>query len=230
MSEVLSDSAFFGVLISISAYGLGFLLKKKFKLAIFNPLLISIIITVAALLLLNIDYDAYNEGAEYLNWFLTPATVALAVPLYEQLSLLRKNFAAIILGIVSGVLTSLVCVFLMALAFGLSHTEYVTMLPKSITTAIGMGVSEELGGYVTISVAVIVITGVLGNVIAPFICKLFRIKNPVAKGIAIGTSSHAVGTTKAMEMGEVEGAMSSLSIAVSGILTVGGASIFAQFI
>lgn len=118
----------------------------------------------------------------------------------------------------------------MALAFGLSHTEYVTMLPKSITTAIGMGVSEELGGYVTISVAVIVITGVLGNVIAPFICKLFRIKNPVAKGIAIGTSSHAVGTTKAMEMGEVEGAMSSLSIAVSGILTVGGASIFAQFI
>lgn len=230
MSEVLSDSAFFGVLISISAYGLGFLLKKKFKLAIFNPLLISIIITVAALLLLNIDYDAYNEGAEYLNWFLTPATVALAVPLYEQLSLLRKNFAAIILGIVSGVLTSLVCVFLMALAFGLSHTEYVTMLPKSITTAIGMGVSEELGGYVTISVAVIVITGVLGNVIAPFICKLFRIKNPVAKGIAIGTSSHAVGTTKAMEMGDVEGAMSSLSIAVSGILTVGGASIFAQFI
>ncbi len=230
MSEVLSGSAFFGVLISISAYGLGFLLKKKFKLAIFNPLLISIIITVAALLLLNIDYDAYNEGAEYLNWFLTPATVALAVPLYEQLSLLRKNFAAIILGIVSGVLTSLVCVFLMALAFGLSHTEYVTMLPKSITTAIGMGVSEELGGYVTISVAVIVITGVLGNVIAPFICKLFRIKNPVAKGIAIGTSSHAVGTTKAMEMGEVEGAMSSLSIAVSGILTVGGASIFAQFI
>lgn len=230
MSEVLEGSAFFGVLISIGSYGLGVILKKKFKLAVFNPLLISIVITMAVLLLLNIDYEAYNTGAEYLSWFLTPATVALAVPLYEQLKLLRKNFAAIILGIVSGVVTSLTCVFLMALAFGLSHKEYVTLLPKSITTAIGMGVSEELGGYVTISVAVIVITGVLGNVMAPFVCKLFRICNPVAKGIAIGSASHAVGTTKAMEMGEIEGAMSSLSIAVSGILTVGGASIFAQFI
>lgn len=230
MSEVLADSAFFGVLISISSYGLGVALKKKFKLAVFNPLLISIIITMAVIMILNVDYEAYNAGAQYLSWFLTPATVALAVPLYEQLRLLRKNFAAIILGIISGVVTSLTSVFLMALAFGLSHKEYVTLLPKSITTAIGMGISEELGGYITISVAVIVITGVLGNIIAPLVCKLFRIINPVAKGIAIGSASHAVGTTKAMEMGEVEGAMSSLSIAVSGILTVGGASIFAQFI
>ena len=118
----------------------------------------------------------------------------------------------------------------MSLLFGLSHEEYVTLLPKSITTAIGMGVSEELGGYVTLTVAVIIITGVLGNIFAPLICRVFRIREPIAKGIAIGTSSHAVGTAKAMEMGEVEGAMSSLSIAISGLLTVVGASVFAQFL
>ena len=130
----------------------------------------------------------------------------------------------------SGVLTTLLCILAMSLMFGLSHEEYVTLLPKSITTAIGMGVSEELGGYVTLTVAVIIITGVLGNIFAPLICRVFRIREPIAKGIAIGTSSHAVGTAKAMEMGEVEGAMSSLSIAISGLLTVVGASVFAQFL
>ena len=126
--------------------------------------------------------------------------------------------------------TSLVVVFLMALLFQLEHQEYVTLLPKSITTAIGMGVSEELGGHVTITVAVIVVTGVLGNILAEAVCKIFKIHEPIAKGIAIGSSSHAIGTAKAMEMGDVEGAMSSLSIAVAGILTVLGASIFAGLI
>ena len=113
--------------------------------------------------------------------------------------------------------------------FGLSHELYVTLLPKSITTAIGMGVSEELGGIVTITVAVIIITGILGNVIAELVCKIFRIQNPIAKGLALGTASHAIGTAKAMEMGPVEGAMSSLAIAVAGLLTVIGASVFAGF-
>jgi len=156
--------------------------------------------------------------------------VCLAVPLYEKLEVLKKNWRAILIGIVSGVLTTLLCILAMSLMFGLSHEEYVTLLPKSITTAIGMGVSEELGGYVTLTVAVIIITGVLGNIFAPLICRVFRIREPIAKGIAIGTSSHAVGTAKAMEMGEVEGAMSSLSIAISGLLTVVGASVFAQFL
>lgn len=161
---------------------------------------------------------------------LTPATVCLAVPLYQKLELLKQNWKAILAGILSGVLTALVCVLAMSVMFGLSHQEYVTFLPKSITTAIGMGVSEELGGSVTLTVAVIIISGVLGNVFAPAVCRLFRIKEPIAKGIAIGSASHAIGTAKAMEMGEVEGAMSSLSIAVSGLLTVIGASIFAPFI
>mgnify|MGYP000790539757 FL=1 len=176
-----------------------------------------------------IDYKVYNSGAKYLNYLLTPATVCLAIPLYEKLEVLKKNIKAILIGILSGVLTSLLSVLGMSVIFGLNHTEYVTMLPKSITTAIGIGVSEELNGNVTLTCVIIIVTGVLGNIIAPAICKLFKIKEPIAKGIAIGTASHAVGTAKAMEMGETEGAMSSLSIAVSGLMTVIGASIFAQF-
>lgn len=165
-------------------------------------------------------------GAKYISWFLTPATVCLAIPLYEQLSLLKKNLAAVAAGIVSGVLTSLVAVLLLALLFGLNQQEFVTFLPKSITTAIGMSVSEELGGYVNITVLVIVVTGVLGNILAEPVLKLFRIQEPIAKGLALGSSAHAIGTAKAMELGEIEGAMSSLSIAVAGILTVFGASVF----
>ncbi|SHJ53041.1 TIGR00659 family protein [Hathewaya proteolytica DSM 3090] len=230
MNNFLTHSVFFGVMVSILSYSFGMFLKDKFKLAIFNPLLISIISTIAILLLGKIDYKSYYEGAKYLSYLLTPSTVCLAIPLYEQLELLKNNWKAIILGILSGVLTSLCSILAMALMFGLNHQQYVTLLPKSITTAIGMGVSEELGGYVTLTVAVIIITGILGNIFAEFLCKLFKINNPLAKGIAIGTSSHAIGTAKAMEMGETEGAMSSLSIAVSGLLTVLGASVFSQFI
>ncbi len=228
MNQMLRDSVFFGVMISILTYGIGVLLKKKFKLAIFNPLLVSIVITMAALVALGIDYDSYNSGAKYLSYLLTPATICLAIPLYEQLELLRHNIKAILIGILSGVIASMGSILAMAVLFGLGHKGYVTMLPKSITTAIGMGLSEELGGYVTITVAVIIITGVLGNILAERILKLCKIEEPVAKGLAIGTSAHAIGTVKALELGEVEGAMSSLSIAVSGLLTVVGASIFAQ--
>lgn len=146
MLEFLKNSAFFGVLISVLSYGIGMLLKKKWKLAIFNPLLISIALTIAALSCLHINYDTYNEGAKYLSYLLTPATVCLAIPLYEQLELLKHNWKAIVLGILSGVLASLGSILGMAVLFGMSHEEYVTFLPKSITTAIGMGVSEKLGG------------------------------------------------------------------------------------
>lgn len=230
MQEFFETSAFAGVTISLLSYMLGIWLKKKFKSGIFNPLLVSVIATILVLVVCHVDYESYNAGAKYLSWFLTPATVCLAIPLYEQLELLKANWKAVLAGIVSGVFTSLVVVFLMALLFQLEHQEYVTLLPKSITTAIGMGVSEELGGHVTITVAVIVVTGVLGNILAEAVCKIFKIHEPIAKGIAIGSSSHAIGTAKAMEMGDVEGAMSSLSIAVAGILTVLGASIFAGLI
>lgn len=229
MKEFLSESIIFGAVLSLAAYEIGLLMKKKFKLAILNPLLIGTICVIGFLLIFRIDYEEYNEGAKYISYLLTPATVCLAVPLYEQLSLLKKNFMAVAVGILSGVLASLVSVLALAKLFDLNHQQYVTLLPKSITTAIGMGVSEELGGLVTITVAVIVITGIFGNVIAEFICKIFKIHEPIAKGLALGTASHAIGTAKAMEMGQIEGAMSSLAIAVAGLLTVIGASVFAGF-
>lgn len=229
MNELFASSATIGVVISLLAYALGSFLKKKTGKAFFHPLLISILLVILFLLIFDVDYESYNYSAKYLSYLLTPATVSLAIPLYQQMELLKKNLTAILVSILTGVLTSLVSVLILSVLFRLSHEEYVTLLPKSITTAIGMGVSEELGGYVTISVAVIVVTGILGNIIGEFICKIFRIKHPIAKGLAIGTSAHAVGTAKAMEMGQIEGAMSSLSIVVSGLLTVVLAPIFAMF-
>lgn len=230
MNHLLAESTFFGVFISIVGYQAGLFLRKKFKLTIFNPLLISILLVIVVLLVFHVDYDSYNNGAKYLSYLLTPATICLAVPLYEQIDLLKKNFKAILIGIFAGVLSSLGSVLVFAMLFHFSHEEYTTMLPKSITTAIGMGISEELGGIVTITVTVIIVTGVFGNIVAEKVCKLFGIKDPVAKGVAIGTAAHAVGTAKAMEMGEIEGAMSSLAIAVAGLITVIGASIFANFL
>lgn len=229
MNDLFLNSAMAGVTPSLVVYMLGCWLKKKTGLALFNPLLLSIIVTILVLLAGKVDYDTYNEGAKYLSWFLTPATVSLAIPLYEQLALLRKNFKAVMAGILSGVLSSLVVILILSVLLGLSHMEYVTLLPKSITTAIGMGVAEELDGYVTITVAAIVTTGVLGNMLAEPILKLFRITEPIARGVALGSSAHAIGTAKAMEMGDIEGAMSSLSIAVAGLLTVVGATLFSYF-
>ena len=230
MTQFMSNSIFFGAAISLIAYEAGLLLKRKFRMAIFNPLLIAIIAVMAVLSLLHIDYDTYNQSGQYISYLLTPATVCLAVPLYQQMELLKKNLKAVVIGIVSGVLASMVSVLLLAKLFRLSHEQYVTLLPKSITTAIGMGVSEELGGIVTITVAVIIITGVVGNVMADFAYKLFHVTHPVAKGVGLGTSAHAIGTAKALEMGEIEGAMGGLSIAVAGILTVIVAPIFSHII
>lgn len=227
INELFAESVFFGVFISLTAYFVGIWLKRRFHIGFLNPLLIAIIITIAVLLILHVDYDTYNAGAKYISYLLTPATVCLAVPLYEQFELLKQNWKAVLAGIFSGVVTSLCCILACAVLFHLDHATYVTFLPKSITTAIGMGVSEELGGYVSITVASIIITGILGNLIAEMVCKVFHIHNPIARGVAIGTASHAIGTTKAMELGEVEGAMSSLSIVVAGVLTVVGASLFA---
>lgn len=230
MNELFRDSLYAGVTLSLAAYMLGVLLKKRFRLGIFNPLLISIAISIVVLLLGKIDYEVYNDSAKYLGYLLTPATVCLAIPLYEQWELLKKNYKAVLLGLLAGAVTSLTTVFVLSLVCGLSHEEYVTFLPKSVTTAIGMGISEELGGYVTITVAVIILTGVFGNVAGEMICRILRIKDPVSKGLAFGAASHAIGTSKAIELGDVEGAMSGLAIAVSGIITVVLAPVFARLI
>ncbi len=230
MNGVWEESLFFGAVVSLLAYEVGLLLKRRFRLAILNPLLIAVICVIGVNAVMKVDYQTYNAGGQYLSYLLTPATVCLAVPLYEQLALLKKHLTAVVCGIVAGVLASMAGVLICALVFGLEHELYVTLLPKSITTAIGMGVSEELGGIVTITVATIIVTGILGSVIADGVFALFRIEEPVARGLALGNASHAIGTAKAMEMGQVEGAMSGLAVAVAGLLTVVTASVFAQFL
>ena len=220
MNEMFRQSLFAGVTISLIAYEIGLFLKRKLGLAILNPLLVSIVIVILALKVFGISYEVYNASAKYISYLLTPATVCLAVPLYEQLELLKKNKVAVVCGILSGTLASLTGIFVLCMLFGFNHQQYVTMLPKSITTAIGIGISEELGGIVTITVAVI----------ADTVFHIFKIKNPLAKGLALGTASHAIGTARAIEMGPVEGAMSSLAVAVAGLLTVVFVSGFAQLI
>lgn len=227
MREFFEASLFFPVFSGIVFYLLGELLRKKLRTSAVNPLLISVTLTIVLLLAMDIDYTAYSEGAKYLSYLLTPATVSLAIPLYRQLHVLRGNTVAILAGITAGTAASIGCIFAMSLAFGLRHDEFMTLLPKSITTAIGMGLSEELGGDPSVTAAAIIVTGIFGNVSAPLILKLFGIKDPIAKGVAMGTAAHAIGTTKAMEMGETEGAVSSLSLVVAGIITVIGASVFA---
>lgn len=220
MREVLVESACFGMFISLFCYQLALWIRKKTKLSIANPLLISVLMIIAFLLLFNVEYEVYYAGAKYISFFLTPATVSLAIPLYRQVEYLKKYPKAILGGVAAGVLTAMVSIFFMSLVFGLTHEQYITVLPKSITLAIAMGITEKIGGVATIMVVAVSITGILGNVAAEFMCQLFRIQEPMAKGLAIGTSTHALGTSKALEMGEIEGAMSSLSIVVAGIMTV----------
>ena len=220
MKEALINSNYFGLILSIALFILSVRIKAKFRIALLNPLLISTLLCIAVLVVFKIPYDTYKESAGLLNYLLTPATVCLAIPMYKQLKLLKDNLLAVIAAITSGTICSIMSIFIMGKLFRLSSEHIATLLPKSITTAIGMGVSEEAGGIVTLTVAGIIITGILGNMIAESIFRIFHIDHPIARGLALGTSAHAVGTAKALELGEVEGAMSSLSICVAGILTV----------
>ncbi len=227
MRELFASASYAGAALTMIAFFTGSLIKDKFKSQLFNPILIAMIIIISFLTVTGIDYDTYNSGAKYISWFLTPATVSLAIPLYRQIEQLKNNVFAILAGIFSGVVASAMGILLLALVFGLSHPEYVTLLPKSVTSAIGMGVADELGGISSITVPVIIITGIFGNIIASAVLDFCRITNPVAKGLAIGTAAHGTGTTRAIELGEVEGAMSGLSIAVAGLMTVVVAQVFA---
>jgi len=226
--EYFEFSSYMGLFVTILSFELGLWLHKKFKLAIFNPPLISISSVIVFLLLTDIDYETYNRSAGHLSYLLTPATVCLAIPLYKQVHLLKAHYGAILIAITSGVLASALSIWLLSMGLGLDHEMYVTLLPKSITTAIGMEVSKLHQGLAMITIASICVTGVLGNMIAEWFCRFFRIKDPIARGLAIGTSSHATGTAKALEMGEIEGAMSSLSIVVAGTITVIVVSFFVK--
>lgn len=219
MTEFLNTSAVWGTVLTLAAFALGTFLHRKTKAAWCNPLLWGSLFVIIVLSVLKIPYPDYKESASVLTYLLFPATVSLAVPLYEQWELLKKKLPAILTGIGAGVLTSVGSILLLAWVFRLDAASAVSLLPKSVTTAIGVDVSTELGGIPALTTAAIILTGIMGNLLAVSLCKLLRITNPIARGIAIGTSSHAIGTSKALEMGQIEGAVSSLSIAVAGILT-----------
>lgn len=227
MHDFLAESVYMGVMLTLGTYCIGLWLKKKTGWTLMNPLLVSILLSIGFLCATGTAYETYAEGANVISYLLTPATVCLAVPLYEQIEQLKRNYHAIALGIGAGVLASMISILGMVLLLGMNHQAYVTLLPKSITTAIGMGVSEELGGNVPITIFLIIITGITGNICAEKFLSIIKVKHPIAKGISIGSASHVIGTAKAMEMGQTEGAMSSLSIVTSGILTVVMASLFA---
>ena len=230
MNEFFMQSSFVGVIMCLAAFLFGRWINQKTKLPFLNPLLIAIVIIAAFLVIFHVDYEAFNYRAKYVNYLITPATVALAVPLYKQIALLKKHIAAIMISLGIGTFTGLLSIYVMSTLFGLSHEMYVTLLPKSITTAVGMSISEQSGGIVTITVVTIIITGILGAIIAEPIYKIFKIKNSIAKGLGLGASSHVIGTSKAMTMDEECGAMSSLSIVVCSIITVIAASFMAELI
>ena len=226
LNDFLSGSAAWGVLLTLAAFAMGALINKLTGKAIFNPLLLGSIFVIVFLSVCKIPYADYKVSAAPVNYLLLPATVALAIPLYEKIDLLKENAAAIIAGISVGTLVSLGS----ALALDLTREQYATLLPKSVTTAISMDVAAELGGIAALTGAIVIVTGIVGALLAETVCKVFHITDPIAKGVGIGTAAHAVGTSKALQMGEVEGAMSGLSIAVAGVLTAVLCPVFVNLI
>ncbi|NKF05779.1 LrgB family protein [Clostridium gasigenes] len=219
MKEIINNPLFW-ILITLAAFEIGIVIYKKTKFPLFNPLLIAIVLVIGVLVIFNIDYEIYNLGGKFINSFLGPATVVLAVPLYKQLNALKKNLWPVLIGLFVGSLTSIVCVIILGKAFGLDESLIASLVPKSVTTPIGVEISNSLGGVKSITIVSIVLTGIVGAIIAPIVSKVLKIKSEVAIGIGIGAASHAVGTSKAFEMGEVQGAMSSLSIGIAGLITV----------
>lgn len=228
--NILTSNILFGIVLSLLSFEIGLLIYKKTKMPIFNPLLIAIAIIIAVLVIFNIDFNSYNNGGQFINMFLGPATVVLAVPLYKQFHLLKENFVPIIIGIFVGCLVGIFSVIALCISFGIENVLTKSLLAKSVTTPIGIEITNQLGGLVPVTVLAIILSGIIGAVAGPTLCKLFKIKNELAIGIAIGTASHAVGTTKALELGETQGAMSSLSIGIAGIMTVFLAPICFNFI
>lgn len=219
MSDFLQNSAAWGVLLTLAAFALGSVINRRSGMAVLNPLLLATVFVVVFLSVLGIPCAAYQASAAPVSYLLLPATVSLAVPLYEKWDLLCRNLAAILAGILAGVAASLGSVLVLALFLQLDHTQYVTLLPKSVTTAISMDVAAELGGIAALTGALVILTGIVGALLADTVFRVFGITEPIAKGIGIGSAAHAVGTAKALQMGEVEGAMSGLAIAVAGVLT-----------
>ncbi|WP_300345053.1 LrgB family protein [Fusobacterium sp.] len=220
MSIEILNNPLFGLILTILSFNIGlFIFEKSKKFPLLNPLLIGGIVVIIIMKIFNIPLNYYQKGGVMLSFFLAPATIALALPLYRQIDKLKEHFFPIIIGALVGAVTAIVSIIFIGKALGIDAVLLKSFMPKSITTPLGIELSNLLGGIPAITIFAIIITGITGNAIAPFICKTFKIKHPVAKGLGIGISSHAVGTAKAIEMGEIEGAMSALSIVIAGIIT-----------
>ena len=216
----LFTSPMFGIALSILTFWIGVKIQQKTQLVICNPLIISIVLCIGVLLIFKIPYESYNEGGSIINMFLGPATACLAVSIYTKLELLKKNWLPILVGCTAGSLTSMVSVFLLCKLMGLDESMTMSLIPKSVTTPIAVSISGAHGGIVPVTVVAVIFTGILGSMLAPTLIRIFRVKDSVTAGLAIGACSHAVGTSKAIEIGETEGAMSGLAIGICGILTV----------
>lgn len=230
MTGLLFESSYFCMTLTLLAYAAGCAIQKKGKLSLFNPILIGAVLVILALQLLEIPNSVYQEGCKVLSYLLTPATICLAISFYEQFQNLKQHLAAVILGVLAGAISCLGAVYLLSRGFQLDQTLTISLLPKSITTAIGVPISQELGGIAAITTAAIIFTGIFGNVFGTQLCKLFGIRNEIAQGVAFGTASHVIGTSRAVELGQLAGAVSSLSLTVCGLLTALLLSFFAQFL
>lgn len=214
------ESTLFGVTITIIAFFIGKYINQKTKKAILNPILISVFLIILFLKKYNIDYETYNKGGSIISFFIAPATVVLAVPLYKNIKLLKGRWVPITVGIIIGSLAGLVTIFVLCKIFRIEDIIMISMFPKSTTAAISMEIADSIGGLPNLAAFFTAISGISGNILGEYVFNIFKIKSRIAKGVAFGTSSHALGTAKAMEMGEAEGALSSLSITVAGIISV----------
>ena len=219
MNEILTNSSYFGFVITIVIYYISVCIKNKTKLSILNPILVTSAIIIAILLIFNIKYETYYIGAKYISYFLTPTTVCLAVPLYKEIKILKRNIIGILAGILSGVIANAICVIVLASIFKMKTELSISLLSKSITAPIAIGLTDELGGISSITVFAVILTGIIGAALAPTIFKIIKIKDETSQGLACGTSAHGSGTTTALELGEIQGAMSGLAIIIAGIMT-----------
>ena len=219
MGEVLSGSGFFGIALTVVAFCLGATFQKKWKKAIFNPIMIGAALVMLSLWILDIPVEQYQHSCKPLTYLMTPATICLAIAFYEHLQNLKKHLPAIFIGVAGGTLSSLLSVWLLSKWFGFSNVLTVSLLPKSITSAIGVVLSEQAGGVGALTTAVIIITGIFGNITGPYLTKLFRLNDPVSQGVSFGTASHVIGTSRATEISPLVGAVSSFSLTLAGLIT-----------
>lgn len=218
MTELL-QMEIFSLVLTLTVFRIGQLCQKKWKLPLFNPTLIGMILLVAFLLLTGVDPEIYQAGAARISWLMTPATICLAIPMYEQFQVLKKNLKAIVVGVAAGALVCAGGLMLCGIALGLPESVVISLMPKSVTTAIGVPLSELFGGMGGVTTAAIIVTGITANMMGTTFCKWFGITHPVAQGAAFGTAGHVIGTAKASELGELAGAVSSLSLVTAGLLT-----------